>query len=116
MDILNLDDFAKATRSVTFAGVTYAVHEMSVSDFIDTTKETEKLKDSTSFVDQIELTVSIAKRSIPDMPEATIRGLRLEQLIVLSKFLRNELTEAGDAGKESAQEAAVAQEGEAGKE
>lgn len=114
MKVLNLDDFAKVTRSVTFGGKTYAVHEMSVDDFIATTRETEQLKDSTSFVDQIELTVSIAKRSIPDMSEATIRGLRLEQLVTLSKFLRNELTEAGEAGKENAEQAAAA-EGEAGK-
>lgn len=114
MKVLNLDDFAEVSRSVTLFGATYAVHEMSVSDFIDTTRETEKLKDSTSFIDQIELTVSIAKRSIPDMPEATIRGLRLEQLVVLSKFLRNELDDAADAGKENV-EAVAAKEGEAGK-
>ena len=104
MKILNLDDYAKITRTVTVNGVTYEIAEMSVADFIETTKDAESLEKSTRFSDQIELTVKVAARTIPSMPEEVIRSLRVDQLVVLSKFLRNELVEIKEGAAQEGEE------------
>lgn len=105
--ILNLDKLApKETRELQLGGVTYLVREMSVEDFIETSRMAETLANETSFEKQMEASFVLIKRSIPDIDMSLLRGLNLEQLAALSKFARGEevTTEdepvAGEQGKE----------------
>ena len=106
MKILNIDALAKATRSITLGGVTHEIKEMTVENFIETTKQAEALEKEggATFSDQIEATISMIKRSIPTIEEAQLRALSIEQLVMVSKFLRGELdgeevAEEGDEAK-----------------
>lgn len=92
MKALNLDALVKVERTITLGGETYDVEEMTVENFIETTKAAERLsKEGITLAEQIEETVKMIQRSIPACPEAKLRKLGLEQLAVISKFLRGEL-------------------------
>lgn len=102
MKTLNLDSIAAVTRTLTLGGQTYDVKEMTVENFIETTKEAQKLeeKGSVTFADQIEATIGMIVRSVPGCPVEKLRGLSIEQLITVSKFLRGELDGDKEQGSE----------------
>lgn len=94
MKVLNLDDLAKTNRSLTLGGVTYEVEEMTVENFIETTKAAEKLeKEDGSIVNQVSATIDLIVRSIPTIKTETLRKLPLEQLSTIVKFIRGDLDE-----------------------
>lgn len=101
MKTLNLDAFAKITRTLTLGGEVYPVEEMTVENFIETTRQADELaakKEDATFGDQINATISMITRSIPSCPAEKLRRLTIEQLVVISKYLRGELD-----GEESAE-------------
>lgn len=101
MKVLNLDALAKVERTVTIGGVKYDVEEMTVENFIETTKAAERLSvPGITPAEQVEETVKMIQRSLPKCPEEKLRKLNLEQLAVVSKFLRNELDEEIGTGEE----------------
>lgn len=107
MKTLNLDVLAKVTRTLTLGAVVYQVEEMTVENFIETTKQADLLaaKENASFADQIEATVSMIQRSVPSCPIERLRGLTIEQLVTISKYLRGELDgEEADASPAPAEE------------
>lgn len=93
MKTLNLDALTKTTRTLTLGGNIYPVVEMTVENFIETTKHADKLAagGDPSFSDQIEATIAMIKRSVPSCPSESLRGLTIEQLVMVSKYLRGEL-------------------------
>ena len=100
MKILNLDALAAPKRTLTLGGVTYDVEEMTVENFIETTRIAEELEtkgDKLTFADQIGATIGMIKRSVPDITEQQLRKLNLEQLTMVSKFLRGELDSETEA-------------------
>ena len=89
--VLNLDELTTAeTRELVIGGKTYAIKEMSVEDFIETTRVAEMLESEPSFAKQMEATVRLLKRSIPDLPEAMLKAMSVEQLKALTSFVRGE--------------------------
>lgn len=89
--LLNLNQLsAKENREVQIGEKTYAIREMSVEDFIETTRVAEKMEKETSYAVQLSETINLLKRSIPDIEEGVLMRLSLEQLRALSGFVRGE--------------------------
>lgn len=103
--ILNLDNLAKKeVRELLLDGKTYKVREMSVEDFIETSRIAEKLESESSFAVQMEESIKLIQRAIPDIEPGVLKALSMEQLAALSQFVRGEDpaeigTEAADPGK-----------------
>lgn len=100
--ILNLDKLApKEVRELHIAGKVYEVKEMSVEDFIESSRMAEKLEGETSFAVQMEASVTLIKRAVPSIDESLLKSLSLEQLAAVAKFVRGEDVgeESGDEGK-----------------
>lgn len=90
MKTLNIDALAAESRTITLFGKEYPVLGMTVANFIETTKAAERLEGNTNIGDQLEETVKMISRAIPDCPIENFRRLKLEQLTVISKFIRGE--------------------------
>lgn len=89
--LLNLNQLsAKEAREVQIGEKTYAIREMSVEDFIETTRVAEAMEKETSYAKQLGETIKLLKRSVPDIEEAVLMQLSLEQLRALSGFVRGE--------------------------
>ena len=104
MKTLNLDSLATVARTLTIGGATYEVQEMTVENFIETTREAELLekKEDASIPEQMEATIKMIHRSIPTCPESVLRKMTLEQLALVSRFLRGELDETAPKSAETA--------------
>lgn len=109
--VLDLDKFGEdAGRTLTIGGVAYPVIEMTVDNFIETTKEAARLeKEGASMAEQIDAMVSMISRSIPTVPETELRKLSLIKLGIVVNFLQGKmdqlLEEAAEAAAESGDEA-----------
>ena len=103
MKTLNLDALATVTRTLTIGGKTYDVHEMTVENFIETTKDAERLEkqEDLSIPEQMEATIKMIQRSVPDCPIEVLRKMTLEQLSLVSRFLRGEMDDEKPAGAEA---------------
>jgi hypothetical protein len=89
--LLNLNQLAqKEVREVQIGDTTYAIKEMSVEDFIETTKVAEEMSAEASYAKQLEATVKLVKRSIPEIDAGLLMGLSLDQLRALTAFIRGE--------------------------
>lgn len=107
MEILNLDELAIVKKSITLDKVTYAIREMNVDDFIQSSAEAKRLEKQTESdaATDIEANIVHLHRVIPDLPAGRIRTLNFPQLTALIRFVNGQIVEAG----------APASEGEAGK-
>lgn len=89
--LLNLNQLnAKETREVQIGERVYAIKEMSVEDFIETTRVAEQMEAETSYAKQIAATVELIQRSIPTIDRIVLMTLSLEQLRALTAFIRGE--------------------------
>jgi hypothetical protein len=89
--LLNLNQLSpKETREVQIGDRVYAIKEMSVEDFIETTKVAEAMETETSYAKQLHATIGLVKRSVPDIEESLLLRLSLEQLRALTAFVRGE--------------------------
>lgn len=89
--LLNLNQLSpKETRQVQIGEKSYPIKEMSVEDFIETTRVAESLEAETSYGKQLEATIGLIKRAIPAIDQATLLNLSLEQLKALTGFIRGE--------------------------
>lgn len=109
--ILNLDGFAsKAERRFLKIGDTsYAVEEMTVGNFIETTKAAEKLeKAGGNYAEQFELSVDMVLRSIPAISRDILQKFSLHQLQAVISFVRGddvpEATDGDDVKVEKSQD------------
>lgn len=87
--ILNIDSFAKDERSIKLGGVEYPIKEMTVDNFIETTRQALSLEDA-NLVEQVEGTIKMIMRSIPTVPEDVLRGIKLEHLQTIVAFIRGD--------------------------
>lgn len=109
---LNLDEMAPVRRNVTLFGKSYPVKDMTVQHFIEMNSLAEELesKKVDTPVEAVNATVRSVTLSLEGCDESVINRLTVEQLAVLSRFIRNELvpaateaTEATEAGNAQAQ-------------
>lgn len=92
---LNLDEIAAPEKTVKIGGKEYQVLDMTVENFIETTRATQSGKEATPD-EQFEQAVKMLSRYIPDAPVETFKRLTFEKLNVLMKFVTGELeAEAG---------------------
>jgi hypothetical protein len=92
--ILDLDKFGEeADRTITIKGIEYPVQEMSFENFVETTKQAQKLQDdpAATTADHMEASISMIQRTVPTIPAEVLRGLSLVKLGVIVKFLHGEL-------------------------
>lgn len=88
--VLNLDNLAtKETRELVLGGQTYRVRPMNVEDFIEAQRMADKLADAT-FAEQMEGSIALIKRGVPDIDVSVLKQLELEQLTAVAKFVRGE--------------------------
>jgi hypothetical protein len=112
MKVLNLDKVAPMQqRKLVLAGVSHVVNEMTVANFIETTRVAEKMANETSVATQIEETVEMIIRTVPTATKEVLGTLSLEQLHVIAAFIRGDDIE----GVETVEEGASAEGAEAGK-
>jgi uncharacterized protein with von Willebrand factor type A (vWA) domain len=89
--LLNLDQLnAKEVREVQIGGTMYQIKEMSVEDFIETTRVAEEMEKEQSYAKQLQATVKLIKRAIPNIEESLLMRLSLDQLRALTAFIRGE--------------------------
>ena len=89
--LLNLNHLSpKEMRQVQIGEKSYTIKEMSVEDFIETTRVAESLEAETSYAKQLQATIGLIKRAIPTIEESLLLGLSLEQLKALTGFIRGE--------------------------
>jgi len=87
--LLNLNQLSNtAVREVQIGDKTYKIKEMSVEDFIETTRVAEEMEKEQSYAKQLKATVDLLKRSIPDIDDTTLVSLSLDQLRALTAFVR----------------------------
>lgn len=107
MKILNLDKLdTKEGRQLVIRGKSHPVEEMTVENFIATTRAAEKIADA-SIADQIEATVEMIVRSVPTVDRSDLVKLSLESLQAIVAFVRGDAVdgveqvegESGEAGK-----------------
>lgn len=113
MKLLNIDELSKVTRTLTLGGVEHAVLEMSVENFIETSREAEKLGKDAGLPEQIESSVRMIVRWVPTLKEEQLRKLTMTQLGMILKFINGELDE--EAKAEAANDKAPEKEGKASK-
>ena len=92
MKILNIESItSEVARTITLKGVSHPVIEMTVENFVDTTKHAERLeKENASIVEQIEATAESILRSVPTLDRKEIYAMSLKQLGVIYRFISGE--------------------------
>lgn len=99
--ILNLDKIApKENRELHLGGQVYQVRDMSVEDFIETSRLAERLEDEKSFAVQMEASIQIIQRAVPTIDVAVLKQLSLEQMSAVSRFVRGEEVGADEGATE----------------
>jgi hypothetical protein len=89
--ILNLDSLAAPKRTVTLNNQDYQVKDMTVQDFIEITKRAEELESKKAgFLENFEATIETVSAALPGCPKEVLRGLTIEQMGALTKFIRGE--------------------------
>jgi hypothetical protein len=100
MKILNLDKLnTNEQRKLVIGNVSYPVEEMTVENFIATTKAAEDIKDDSLAV-QIEATVDMICRSVPTIDSAILKKLSLDQLNMIVAFVRGDDVDGVESGEE----------------
>ena len=99
--ILNIDALGSDQRVLQLNGVEYVVEEMSVQNFIDTTKSAEQII-GRPLSEQVDESVKLIQRSIPTLPESELRRMPLRHLNAIIAFVRGEdpVVEEGKSAEE----------------
>ena len=88
--ILNLDNIKPAhTRVVQLFGEKHEVLDMTVENFIATSDDAQKMKEL-PLHEQMKATVEMICRSIPSAPAERLSKMSLEQLAVITAFIRGD--------------------------
>lgn len=93
--ILNLDklDTKNKPRELVIGGKSHPIVEMTVANFIETTRAATKLEGA-EIGEQIEATMDLICRSIPTLDRAELAGRSMETLATISAFVQGENPEA----------------------
>lgn len=95
MDVLNLDELSKQTRTITIKGQSHEVIDMTVEDFIETTKAIEEMekKEKVSDVDEVVSAIGIISRRVPTLSVDELNKLSMEKLSLIMKFIQGQMDE-----------------------
>lgn len=93
MKTLNIEALAATNRTLTIGGKEYPVVEMTVENFIETTKAAEKLGTNPTYMEQVEATIEMIMRSVPSLSREVLLKLSLEHLSTIVKFIRGDMDE-----------------------
>jgi phage FluMu protein gp41 len=115
MKVLNLDELAVVTKTVTLKGKTHDVKEMSVDDFVFANAESKrlaKLKEADATVgdlteEQMTTMVGLLDRVIPTIGNAELRKLSFQQLDALTGFVNGVLEEEAQKAPGAADQSAT---------
>lgn len=93
--LLNIDTLTSEKRTIVLDGKEYDVEEMSVNNFLETTKAAELLQDSRAGLSaQVESAVDLIVRSVPGVPRETLKKVALRNLQTIVAFVRGDEVEA----------------------
>lgn len=94
MKTLNLDALSTVKRTITIGGQSYDVVEMTVENFIETSKAADRMSNrETSMQEQVEAAIAMIQRSIPGCPTQVLHTMTLDQLGLIGRFIRGEMDE-----------------------
>jgi hypothetical protein len=111
MKVLNLDKLAvKSQRELVLGGVAHVINDMTVENFIETTKAAEKIADA-GMAEQISATIEMVLRSVPTLTNADLQGMSLENLRTIVSFVRGDDDVPGVESSEVAEVEEVAADG-----
>jgi hypothetical protein len=89
--ILNIDTLSSDQRTIVLGGVEHEVLEMSVENFIATTKQAELLQSTdAALTAQVESAIDLIQRSVPSAPRETLLKLKLRHLQTIVAFVRGD--------------------------
>ena len=90
MKVLNLDRLVtKNQRELVLGGVAHVINDMTVENFIETTKAAEKIE-SAGMAEQIAATVEMVLRSVPTLKDSELKGMSLDNLRTIVSFVRGD--------------------------
>ncbi|UUZ75528.1 hypothetical protein LP414_27820 [Polaromonas sp. P1(28)-13] len=106
--ILNLDKLVPQAeiRELSVGGVSHPILEMTVKNFIETTKAAQALEAETDVVKQLEATIALILRFVPSIGREALDAFSLERLAQIVAFVRGEDLDAAQAAAVSQTEAA----------
>lgn len=89
--ILNIDTLSSDPRTFVLDGVEHEVLEMSVENFIATTKQAEMLQNTdAALTAQVEAAVDLIQRSVPTVSRESLFKLKLRHLQTIVAFVRGD--------------------------
>jgi hypothetical protein len=106
--ILNIDEYVPAgtaeQRVLSVKGREHPILEMTIENFLVTTKEARRLEQSSAPVDeQIEATIEMIRRYVPTLAREDLIGYSLPKLSVMVAFVRgDDLEQAAQAAETAA--------------
>ena len=87
--VLNLDEVLQTdARELILQGKTYVISEMTVQDYIESTKAAMKLTGSTDTELQMQETARLIARQVPGIDQAFLLALPLDKLYAIAEFVR----------------------------
>lgn len=92
--MLNLDEIQTEEKVLKLKGQEHTMKEMSVEDFIELTKETEKYEsgvETMSMSEQMEKLVDMVLKAFPTCPRQDLMEQKLDMLTVIMKFVRSDM-------------------------
>lgn len=92
---LNIDDLAPEPKILTLKGIEYPMHQISVGEFIEIMRgnEEEQNFSEAPLHEKIDMLITQIQRAFPTAPEEDLRGLSIDQLTVIFKFIQGTLEE-----------------------
>lgn len=104
MKILNIDKLVpKEARQLVIFGKSYDIKGLDVGGFLATTLAAEELANEKSLVKQIEATIDMVIRAVPDIERDVLRQLTLEQLQGVVSFVRGDDVEGVESSEAPAE-------------
>jgi hypothetical protein len=87
--ILDLDAIqSPAAFTIKLKGKEHEIRETSIGDFIETTRIVEQHAMKQGVVDDLELTITLIRRTVPTIPEEDLRSLTFTQLQAIQDFVQ----------------------------
>lgn len=98
--ILNIEDLStgSAAREIHIGGASHPIQEMNVGDFIETTKDVERMmKEGAGLAEQMEATIRMITRCVPSLTKDALASYKLSTLAKIAAFVRGEDVEGTQA-------------------
>lgn len=103
--VLNLDSLVTKSqgRELEVKGKRYAIPPMSVQAFIEINRASDKLRDSTDPIQQLEHTIDMILVSVPGLPREELTAYPLDILGSIAQFVGGEDVDAAAEQLDEAQ-------------